>query len=145
MQLVIRFCAGATLALLIAGVVYLLASSFVMCLDGCPSPAAFPGAVLRQAGTAFGPCLLFALTTWVLYLFTLARMGEWQGLAIVSGGPLLLAVLFILSLALVPPAALLPTTAEEYGVWLWKVLLACLVMFGLMWAMLRLTSTTDSG
>jgi hypothetical protein len=108
------------------------------CFDVCPSPAAFPVVALRQMGVAFGPGPLLALVTWGLFLTALARAGAQRRLVIAVVLPMELGALFVLALAFNPPGALLPTTAEEDGVWVDKVMFACLVIIILVATMLAL-------
>ncbi len=138
LQLAIRIGAGITLALLLAGGFYFFGTSIFMCFDVCPSPADLPQVALRQAAIAFGAGLLLAFVTWVLYLVALARAGMQRGLVIAAGLPVILGGALVLTLAYVPPAAVLPATEAEYGAWSSKVLLASLVTLVLVLIMLIL-------
>jgi hypothetical protein len=113
-----------------------------MCFDVCPSPGAFPGVALRQVSIAFGAGLLLSLVAWALFLTALARTGAQRQLVIAVALPVVLVGVFVAALAFIPPAALLPTTADEYGVWLEKVMAACLVTIILVATMLALAPPT---
>jgi hypothetical protein len=133
MQLAVRIWAGVTLVLLLVGAVAFLfvsvfVSLFACSIGACSSltPDATPGNTIELVGATLGPGFVLALVTWVLNLITLARQRARWRLAFAGGGPLLFAGVFVVFLAFVPPtSSLLPTTAAEYSVWVWKVMMAC--------------------
>jgi hypothetical protein len=126
MQLVVwvRGCAAVTFAaLFVGGPLFILTTDFGGCMDNCPGDA------LDAASVILGPGLFFALVTWVLSLLVLARVDARGKLAFAVGGPLLLAAVFVMYLAFVPPATgLLPTTLAEYKDWGPKVGVAGFVL-----------------